>query len=697
MSTVQRTRNGDNSVMNGHGHRSRRRIPSIRALIAGLLLLTATLPPTNAQEFPFESYTTTNGLPSNWVNAITQDSRGYIWGGGEGGVFRYNGVEFTSFGPTDGMPVPLAWSIIESRTSPGTMLVGTHLGGLCKIVDGRITYISLGNDQRKNVVPRVLEDRKGIVWCGTSWGVVRVRDDSVLASISLIDTGQVNILHETASGTILIAIGRGLYAYNNTSGTLAHSPIESADHEYTSIVEEKNGTLWLGTSGGVIVKVVDNRIIARLTTTTGVLHSGTVDSSGILWFCSSSGMVRVPAAGFPAVEIALFAENLPLGDRNPSSVFIDREDILWVAGRSTGITRLAHRNITRFSFPSLLPDLLNGTVAVHASGRLFVATSGFLWELWKEKSGIWTKYGHRLEAPQTNVAPDGGAYSTVLLGDTRLCVGFPGGGLRSFRLQIQQQGPSRLSAERTVSPMSRLPTGILVGLTLTRKGTLLYNVRGGPLHQLDPITFAVLEKYTVGGELVNSGTAQAMLEEEDGTLWFGTFAGGISKFAYDNGRYHPLGMLTQKDGLTSNRIRSLMKRNNGDIWIGTRFDGISILKNTRFDTLNTRNALPANAIWKIAEDETGRIWLGTSMGLSSIDPTSYRISTYPALTGKQVGGIGNIPGKKTLWCVAGGELILYEYGDVSGTLQSSVSTRRPVRFSCKQHISLPVDRAGAHI
>jgi hypothetical protein len=56
-----------------------------------------------------------------------------LWVGGDGGMAVYDGVSFKSIGPADGLPVPLVWSIIESRLSPGTLYAGTHGGGVSKI------------------------------------------------------------------------------------------------------------------------------------------------------------------------------------------------------------------------------------------------------------------------------------------------------------------------------------------------------------------------------------------------------------------------------------------------------------------------------------------------------------------------------------------------------------------------------------
>jgi len=107
-------------------------------------------------------------------------------------------------------------------------------------------------------------------------------------------------------------------------------------------------------------------------------------------------------------------------------------------------------------------------------------------------------------------------------------------------------------------------------------------------------------------------------------LWVGTYNGGISVLARENGSYRLRRRLTTSDGLPSNQIRSLVQRRNGEIWIGTRFNGIAIYQDGKFQTLTTKDGLLNNAIWALAEDEGGRMWIGTSAGIQHTAPENSR-------------------------------------------------------------------------
>ncbi len=51
-----------------------------------ILLLTLLLTPAYSQKIPFSNFTVQNGLPQNMVNAIVQDTIGYLWFATEVGV-----------------------------------------------------------------------------------------------------------------------------------------------------------------------------------------------------------------------------------------------------------------------------------------------------------------------------------------------------------------------------------------------------------------------------------------------------------------------------------------------------------------------------------------------------------------------------------------------------------------------------------
>ena len=80
--------------------------------------------------------------------------------------------------------------------------------------------------------------------------------------------------------------------------------------------------------------------------------------------------------------------------------------------------------------------------------------------------------------------------------------------------------------------------------------------------------------------------------------------------------------------IANNRVRNIIKRNNGEIWIGT-YDGISVLNSegNRIIRHNSFNGLPHSSIYEFCIDKNDGIWIGTwSGGLAYFSEYNYRFS-----------------------------------------------------------------------
>ena len=106
------------------------RFPKLYTSIFCLLLIGAA----NAQKFSFEELTTAEGLPSDYVNQIYEDSKGFLWIATDKGACRYDGREFRLFNKDNGLPDNFV--ICFAEDSLGQVWIGTYEGGICKF-DGR--------------------------------------------------------------------------------------------------------------------------------------------------------------------------------------------------------------------------------------------------------------------------------------------------------------------------------------------------------------------------------------------------------------------------------------------------------------------------------------------------------------------------------------------------------------------------------
>ena len=112
----------------------------------------------------------------------------------------------------------------------------------------------------------------------------------------------------------------------------------------------------------------------------------------------------------------------------------------------------------------------------------------------------------------------------------------------------------------------------------------------------------------------NRRSKQAMLYSESGDiLWVGT-TGGLEERDAESGRL--IRLLTTLEGLPDNGILSLMRGNDGGIWIGTVNGGLVFLDSeSKVKTYNLKNSgLPDNTVTSLLSDGKGGLYAGTLRG-----------------------------------------------------------------------------------
>jgi signal transduction histidine kinase/ligand-binding sensor domain-containing protein len=97
----------------------------------------------------------------------------------------------------------------------------------------------------------------------------------------------------------------------------------------------------------------------------------------------------------------------------------------------------------------------------------------------------------------------------------------------------------------------------------------------------------------------------SLAQTSDGTLWIGTTTGLVRFDGIEFRAWEP-----RPDGPTmrSRNISTLTAEANGDLWIGYRFGGISLLKDGRLTNYSERDGLPAGDIQEIARDPKHTVW-----------------------------------------------------------------------------------------
>lgn len=122
-----------------------------------------------------------------------------------------------------------------------------------------------------------------------------------------------------------------------------------------------------------------------------------------------------------------------------------------------------------------------------------------------------------------------------------------------------------------------------------------------------------LSVLTQGAETYNPSYVFAILISQDGTVWAGTWGGGVATF--DGSQWRNL---TTADGLAGDIVYSVAESPDGTLWFGTNH-GLSRYDGQRFANLGSSDGLPGEDVYAIATDTTD-VWVGTRRGVARVVP-----------------------------------------------------------------------------
>ena len=334
-------------------------------------------------------------------------------------------------------------------------------------------------------------------------------------------------------------------------------------------------------------------------------------------------LLLVLAAGIAAAD-----EGLPmrfdrlwldegLSQSNVLAVHQDREGLLWI-GTENGLNRFDGYEFRHYRRERGNPRALGSDfifdIAEDADGNLWLATNGAGIARMDRASGTFTTYRHDPERPSSigsNIVR-----RVFVDSDGHVYAGTRGAGL------------SRLN------PAS----GEFVPFTLPGAGEQGDNVfaimRDAAGQMWIGGDFGLARLNTESGAAVLAGSfehsVRAIFEDSDGSLWIGTYGGGLARFDRETGvaeRFvHDPELASTISG---DKVSSIFEDSAGRLWVGTT-SGLNLLDRTRGGFTRYANvatdatSLAGNDVTAIYEDRGGMLWVGTKMhGLNKWNSRSW--------------------------------------------------------------------------
>jgi diguanylate cyclase (GGDEF)-like protein len=607
-------------------------------------------PPLAVQRYSLEE-----GLSQQAVNAITQDTDGFMWFGTEDGLNRFDGYEFRQLrhDRANDRSLPNGW-ISSLVASDDGLWIATDGGGVF-FRSAQTGKLSSPEPLRKAAdlqrVRALARDSLGHIWIASREAGVAIFDPrsgqlqrlrhSPAAPHSLSDNSTFSVL-SLRGGDKLVGSATGLDRISaaNHAITRIALPSELAPAgralRVRALAESADGTVWVGTDNGLgrfdprnqrwrvyrnngskNAVLPDNRVQTLLIDSQGRLWVGLI--AGLAWFDSAT-------ESFSAFHRDVVdARSLP--DDYIVSLFEDRGGSLWIGTKTGG---LAKWNPRTWSFGHTPASSAEGftdrnitSFAEDKLGRLWIGTFGSGINLLNRTTSKVTAVRHRVGTRGS--LSDDRVMAMLEASDGAVWVGTMGGGLNRV-------DPKSLKAEVFLHdpavPTTLAASGVMSLLEVDNQ--VWVGTFGGGVSRFDPRNrrFDNLRPGPEDGLHLSSGRVTALARDRTGHVWIGTDGGGLNVWDVKSRRlYYYRRDAKQLDSLSADTIYSILVDDTGSVWIGTRGGGLDRVINPseapthlRFTSISEAQGLPNNTIYGLRADGMGNIWVSTNFGLARIDP-----------------------------------------------------------------------------
>jgi len=584
-----------------------------------------------------------NSLSHDIITNGFEDQSGTVWIGTASGLNKYNRDRdnVTRYLPGKTDPNSLSYDevtfIYESPSEPGILWIGTgearglSEGGGLNRFDTRtekFTHYHLKQGGLKgrsgNIIGQIYEDRDGVMWLGTTQGLVRFDRQTESfryflpnAAYPLNRSNIIRSILEDSNGDLWITTIAfdGIYLFDKETATFYHylhdasDPHSLSNNFIISSFIDSTGVLWLGTNTGGLNKL-DLYAKKFITVTHNPADPNTLsamitrafyeDKEGQLWVGVIEGGLNRFDPNTRQVKHYFSNQRDPtsLSDNTVFSLYGDRFGELWV-GTANGLNRFDRANESFIHYHPNSNDptsLSNGEVRAifqDRAGTLWIGTNDGGLNRYNRAEHNFTHFRHNPDDP--NSISHNSVRAIAQDSSGVLWLGTFGGGLN--KLVLSDSNERNKARSEVLQPDK-----------------------------------AIFTRYTYNPRDKNSlsnNSIQSIYVDRKGILWIGTFGGGLNRFDPRTEKFEHF--TEANSGLPNNVIYGVLGDNPGNIWVSSN-RGISkyMPQSNSFVNYDVDDGLQSKEFNGQAcfKNDTGEMFFGGIDGFNIFHPDSIRDNPY---------------------------------------------------------------------
>ena len=625
-------------------------------LMLTLLLASSLL---HAKRLPIRAYTTADGLASDQVHCIHQDTHGFLWFCTAEGLSRFDGYQFTNYQTVDGLPGNLVRDFLETRN--GLYWIAT--------TDGVVRFDPRGAGASRfrayplngpKAVPKVLrEDRDGAIWCGTtnSRGVFYLGPkDTAFHPVDMPTVDPiVTALLVDRRGALWMGTAGGLFRRDPNGVILGYSGVDGLrGADIMALLEDRAGRLWVGTRTG-LVRMDDSSRPTRVYGVRDGLPNRRVESlleasDGKLWVGTADGLAlwtpsAQPSPSDDAREFQAFSPEQGLNAKAVGQMAEDRDGNLWMATFGSGALKMARNGFTTFTeadgvtFAQSFELSRKGELSVLLREKGRARIGRFDGSRFLEIRPAWpreiTYFGW---GRGQDLVQDGAGEWWIATGQ----------GLCRFARTDSVAGLAGAAPKAVYTRRDGLPGDEIFAVFADSRGGIWIGTIG--LEKQDGMALwdrqtGAIRAFSEADGLPLKPVPTQFAEDRAGNIWAALYHGGLAR--YRGGRFSLFG---EHDGVAG-FIETLFVDSQGRLWVGTSAHGLVRIddptaEQPRFEIYGPAQGLSSSHIAALTEDRWGRLYAATGRGIDRFAPQSGGVGRFQHFTTAD----GVAPGALDLAC-----------------------------------------------
>lgn len=530
-----------------------------------------------------DRWTYKDGLASNNVNAIYQDSQHFIWIASYNGIMRFDGVDFVHFGPENVEVIRSnsIYNIYEDTDS--TLWFSSEASGIVGYKNGKF-FTHPANPTIPRSVNCMIRSSTGEYWIGSNnAGLYKYIPNKKSLKIGHIPDVTVLALLEDDNGSLWIATqGNGLFRIS--SGEVSHFTRDDGlpANVVLTLSKDKDGNLLAGTPLGLCV-VANDSIRNYEPLGHRQVDQTLIDDYGTLWAATFQGLAR--SNEDKGIFEAFSNERNYLG-RRVTSLCFDREGSLWIGTYKSGLLRLKPGKITNITRENGL-SFNHVNIVNSRRDQIYIGSEDGVLNIFDPNQGKVTKQFVLHDVGLRDVLPD--RHGNVWIGSYE--------GL--FKIPFGSGKPIDLTHKITSNEVRTIFEA--------KDGDIWVGTRSGGLIRLDGNLQAKVYDKDHG---LTSNYILSVQQDDAENLIVGTHSGGLLIFD-KAGNWTQHAVTSDDSGLL---IFSARPDSASSIWLATNF-GLYYYSENTVVPITLDKGLGHEKFFDVIADGQGGLWLTSDAGI----------------------------------------------------------------------------------